>query len=614
MEQIKKFILPENTNKLYKEEAISSIGLTREVADKINELVDAYNTFAGEDLEWKQTQEGIIRKGVLFMKDNLANSIYELLKSLTFYNLMNENTQALIIKRSEDLKKQINALASGAPLVASSTSGMTDKSRTYVNTTDGKWYYWNGSAWASGGAYQGIQIQDDAVTTSKRTVLGDYGFLMSEQGSITVDVNNLTVTVNKDHVFIYRDHIITVADGTSLQLPSKQPYMLYFDIENRDIRFHRPSDDLHKASENCVYIGYISISETGYTQINCPRYDVIFNGKKTSYVNGSMQKPTRVCDLLSGKVAIDTSTKKITFTSAVYSLGHRYVTISSEVTYEEVNSARIKYVVYDTTSNSVKVYENRNTENLDEVLLFAFYNGKLYHSYVNRHLYTINGKGEGNPSDKLFGKTATFIGDSIVRGAGANKPFTSFVAEQTSLSVTNQGVDGSCVADKNSETVQSFIDRLPGFQGADIIGIMGGTNDYWNGVEIGDVDSLNTFTFCGALNHLLEDMITKNPGAFIFFMTPPPAYRSADRIAEGFASFPYPTNVKGKTFDDYCEAIKKVCAKYAVPVLDLKHTSGLCPMIPSEDARLYHDGVHLNIDGYQHLGKIVSNFILAEYR
>ena len=80
MEQIKHFILPENTNKLYKEEAISSIGLTRDVAEKINELVDAYNSLSTEDLRWKQTQEGIIRKGVLFMKDNLVNSLNDLLK------------------------------------------------------------------------------------------------------------------------------------------------------------------------------------------------------------------------------------------------------------------------------------------------------------------------------------------------------------------------------------------------------------------------------------------------------------------------------------------------------------------------------------------------------
>lgn len=80
MKEIKHFMLPEHTNNLYKEEAISSISLTREVADKINEIVDELNESSKIDLEWKQEQEGIIRKGVLYMKDNLLNTLHDLLE------------------------------------------------------------------------------------------------------------------------------------------------------------------------------------------------------------------------------------------------------------------------------------------------------------------------------------------------------------------------------------------------------------------------------------------------------------------------------------------------------------------------------------------------------
>ena len=82
MKPIEHFMLPEHTNKLYTKEAISSMSLTRDVADKINELVDAYNSLAEIDLTWKHEQEGRIRKGVLFMKDNLLNSLHELLDLL----------------------------------------------------------------------------------------------------------------------------------------------------------------------------------------------------------------------------------------------------------------------------------------------------------------------------------------------------------------------------------------------------------------------------------------------------------------------------------------------------------------------------------------------------
>lgn len=63
-----------------------------------------------------------------------------------------------------DVQMQINKLASGSPLVASSTSEMTDTSKIYVNTTDGKWYYYNGEEWTIGGTYQSTGIDSGAIT------------------------------------------------------------------------------------------------------------------------------------------------------------------------------------------------------------------------------------------------------------------------------------------------------------------------------------------------------------------------------------------------------------------------------------------------------------------
>lgn len=82
MKKIEKFNLPEHTSKLYEIEAMSSISLSKEVADKINEIIEYLNTFENLDLEWKQDIEGRIAKGVVFMKDNLINSLHELLEIL----------------------------------------------------------------------------------------------------------------------------------------------------------------------------------------------------------------------------------------------------------------------------------------------------------------------------------------------------------------------------------------------------------------------------------------------------------------------------------------------------------------------------------------------------
>jgi len=73
------------------------------------------------------------------------------------------------------LETMIQRVASGAPIVVASTSAMTDTSRIYVLTTDGQWYYYDGSAWVAGGEYGGVangsvttdKLADGAATTAK---------------------------------------------------------------------------------------------------------------------------------------------------------------------------------------------------------------------------------------------------------------------------------------------------------------------------------------------------------------------------------------------------------------------------------------------------------------
>lgn len=57
----------------------------------------------------------------------------------------------------------------GAPLVAETAAEMTDESRVYVYVgseegyTSGDWYYYNGSAWVSGGIYNAAAVQTDTT-------------------------------------------------------------------------------------------------------------------------------------------------------------------------------------------------------------------------------------------------------------------------------------------------------------------------------------------------------------------------------------------------------------------------------------------------------------------
>lgn len=72
------------------------------------------------------------------------------------------------------LSGQISALqaAVGSPLVASTAAAMVDTTKIYVYTgsetgyTAGNWYYYDGSAWVSGGVYNSVAVQTDATLTA----------------------------------------------------------------------------------------------------------------------------------------------------------------------------------------------------------------------------------------------------------------------------------------------------------------------------------------------------------------------------------------------------------------------------------------------------------------
>lgn len=62
-----------------------------------------------------------------------------------------------------EIDQKVNRAVSTTPLVANSTAGMVDTSRIYVNTTDGKWYYYDGDSWEIGGTYQSTALGENSV-------------------------------------------------------------------------------------------------------------------------------------------------------------------------------------------------------------------------------------------------------------------------------------------------------------------------------------------------------------------------------------------------------------------------------------------------------------------
>jgi hypothetical protein len=78
-----------------------------------------------------------------------------------------ENYKATITNLVNSMKNFV-----GSPLVASRVQDFADETRVYVYTgnesgmTRGNWYYYNGSAWVSGGVYNDTAVSTDTTLTT----------------------------------------------------------------------------------------------------------------------------------------------------------------------------------------------------------------------------------------------------------------------------------------------------------------------------------------------------------------------------------------------------------------------------------------------------------------
>lgn len=92
---------------------------------------------------------------------------------------------------------QMVKAAYGAPLVAATAAAMTDHTRVYVYTgsesgyTNGNWYYWNGTAWASGGVYNSTAVNVDASPTEGSTNPVSSGGVYAADAALESEVDDL---------------------------------------------------------------------------------------------------------------------------------------------------------------------------------------------------------------------------------------------------------------------------------------------------------------------------------------------------------------------------------------------------------------------------------------
>ena len=124
------------------------------------------------------------------------------------------------------LQREISGIASGTPPTANSTDDMNHEvSTVYINTTDGNWYYWDGSAWQIGGQYggavvSGLDLSDLTLSAQAASVEGYSTLTLSDDNgnskSVNIPVNTLSdtdTTYLDTQVQTYLQSLVSDGDG-----------------------------------------------------------------------------------------------------------------------------------------------------------------------------------------------------------------------------------------------------------------------------------------------------------------------------------------------------------------------------------------------------------------
>ncbi|WP_461216309.1 BppU family phage baseplate upper protein [Lactococcus cremoris] len=117
--------------------------------------------------------------------------------------------------------QKADAMAGGSPKGVYSTLALlqaaypTGTTGVYLVTADGKWYFWNGSAWTIGGTYQSTGIAYGSVTKSRLENTSKKILTALEKSAITGQFNQLFPTSIKGSVINRNTLLPSVQDPTS---------------------------------------------------------------------------------------------------------------------------------------------------------------------------------------------------------------------------------------------------------------------------------------------------------------------------------------------------------------------------------------------------------------
>lgn len=258
----------------------------------------------------------------------------------------------------------------------------------------------------------------------------------------------------------------------------------------------------------------------------------------------------------------------------------------------------------NTKANTSDIPTNTSELYNDSGFLTSIPSEYVTETEMNEAIANISSGGSMDLSGNIFkNKIANFLGDSQTEvNSHKNKIYCDWVKEILSLSkVNNYGISATTIAKKNASDNTAMCVRYANMDNnADLICVMGGVNDRWFNCQLGNFGDTDPITFYGAMETLCDGLLTKYPGKTIIFITPTEQNNNSCNSS----------NTTGYTPTDFANAMKRVCAKYSIPVFDANTCSGIYPLNQANASIYTTDKLHLNNKGHEVLGNKLSKFIL----
>lgn len=590
-----------------------------EVTEQITSLYNAYvslQDYVNDYFDNLDVQEEINNKldeladdGTLTqLIKGYVDPIYEAYETTINANICNQNANITAISN------KVDAATNGSPLVASSTDDMTDTTKVYVNTTDGKWYYYDGDSWEIGGTYQATRLDDNSVNT---TMLEDNTVIYEKLGDYNLKaIEDYFVTENS---FSFDTEKIISSTSTSLQNGNLTNYSGGINIKAVAFPFVYDEDKQYRY----LIIPQLKIYNDGYLHVTLgttPSGSIVSTDFKNSIINETKRYFT----------AGD-------YTNVVIPLfNFDYSTMTDEGTYyfslfelsTEITPAYNSLYYFDLTNNTSPNSSSSFISDLTAMKMLNGYGGQVWTSFAGGTYpqlipavgLTIDNPLEFSPEsissdNKLKGKKINFMGDSITQGLDggtsevANYPFPLIIANETGATCRNYGIAGSTIGGDGttvSPVTGAIIGYLPMVNriesmdtDVDINVIFGGTNDALadRRVDLGTINDTTNLTFYGALNNLCSYLLTNFPAKTNLLVTP--FKRQGQQNP----------NQYGYYLQDYVDAIVAIGKKYGIPVFNFFDNMGGTIFNTVWKQNNVPDGTHPNQAYYYKVAAKIIDFI-----